>query len=181
MEILALKTLHIIGFVAWFAGLFYLVRMFVYHAEAFGEKGIRKDILVERYALMENRVYSIICNPAMIVTWVAGVLTIYFYGWNWFVVNTWLHIKLVLLMGLTGYHFYCKILIARLSTGKNYLSSFQFRLFNEVPTLFLIAIVILAVFKNLANVAYAFAVVLICGIVFYIFAKLYERLRKING
>jgi putative membrane protein len=181
MEVLVFKSLHIIGFVAWFAGLFYLVRMFVYHTEALTENGTKKEILSERYALMENRVYSIICTPAMVITWIAGILTIYFYGMEWFKVNSWLHIKILLLILLTVYHLYCKKLIAKLKEEKNSFSSFQFRLFNEVPTLFLIAIVILAVFKNLTNVGYAIAVVVLSGIVFYIFTRLYQRIREIKG
>lgn len=181
MEILAFKTVHIIGFVAWFAGLFYLVRMFVYHTEALNEEDqIKKDILSERYALMEKRVYYIICNPAVTITWVGGLLTIYFYGIDWFKANTWLHIKLFLLLGLTLYHYYCKILMKKLNNGQNTLSSFQYRLFNEIPSLFLIAIVILAVFKTLTNIGYALLVVLICGILFYIFAKLYARIRNLK-
>jgi putative membrane protein len=181
MEILAFKTLHIVGFVAWFAGLFYLVRMFVYHTESFSEEQLKKEILAERYALMEKRVYSIICNPAMIITWIGGLITTCLYGMEWFKASSWLHIKLVLLVLLTVYHLYCKVLMHRLEEGKNSLTSFQYRLFNEIPSLFLIAIVILAVFKNLTNVGYAILIVFICGIIFYIFAKLYEQIRKSRG
>ena len=175
--ILAFKTIHIIGFVAWFAGLFYLVRMFVYHTEAFDDEEPKQSILRERYALMEDRVYRIICTPSLVITWIAGMSIIYLYGLEWLKVNYWLHAKLVLLILLTIYHFYCKTIYLKLRKRKTAFSSFQFRVFNELPTLFLITIVILAVFKNMTNAVYAILIVILLGILFYIFAKAYQRIR----
>ena len=92
------KIIHIVGFVAWFAGLFYLVRMFVYHTEAYDYDEPKKGILRDQFNVMEWRVYKIICNPAMMITWTFGLLMIYVYGYEWFAVNHWLHFKIVLLI-----------------------------------------------------------------------------------
>ena len=180
MLLLLFKTIHFVGFTAWLAGIFYLVRMFVYHTEAYDEAEPAGSILQERYALMEHRVYHIICNPAMIITWLAGIGIIATYGWEWFGFNTWLHIKIVLLMLLTIYQLYCKKLMNDLLKGKTGYSSFQFRLFNEVPTLLLIAIIIFAVYKNIANGFYALTVVVGLGIIFYFAAKAYRNARIKN-
>ena len=126
---------------------------------------------------MEKRVYNIICMPAMILTWLAGIGIIANYGWEWFGINTWLHIKVVLLLLLTLYQFYSRKLMNDLINEKKTFNSFQFRLFNEVPTLLLIAIVIFGVYKNIANGIYAFAVVVALGVIFYFAAKAYKKTR----
>lgn len=156
------KSLHIVGFVAWFAGLFYLVRIFVYHREAQEENEPKRDILTQQFILMEKRVYKIICNPAMMLTWICGLSMILIYGWEWFRVNSWLHLKLVFLAGLTYYHLWCKKMIARLEKGDFTLNSQHWRLLNEVPTVLLLAIVLLAVYRNTLNFAYALG-----GILFF--------------
>ncbi len=174
------KALHIIGFVAWFAGLFYLVRMFVYYREASEKEQPERDILTKQFNLMQWRVYRIICNPAMMITWTAGLSIIVLYGYEWFSVNYWLHIKLVLLIGLTYYHLWCKKMIKKLEAGESNISSFHFRLLNEVPTLFLVIIVMLAVYKNSLNGLYAIIGLLIFGFLLYIGTKAYRRARLKN-
>lgn len=178
MTILLLKTLHIVGFTAWFAGLFYLVRMFVYHTEAFDYDDPKKAVLIDQYKLMENRVYKIICNPAMMITWTCGIAMIYLYGMEWFKINSWLHIKLLLLLILTGYHLYCKRLIKRLDQGPIGWTSYHFRLFNEVPTILLVSIVTMAVFKNGTDLVKAFTSIFIFGLTLVLFTKLYKRFRE---
>lgn len=171
------KLIHIVGFVAWFAGLFYLVRMFVYHTEAYDFEEPKKDILRSQFNVMEWRVYSIICNPAMMITWTFGILTIYMYGYEWFATNYWLHTKIVLLILLTVYHLYCKSLIKKLETGKTGFTSTQFRLFNEVPTILLIAIVALAVFKNATNPIILIASIVGIVVLLVVMTKLYKKKR----
>ncbi|MFK7931939.1 MAG: CopD family protein, partial [Saprospiraceae bacterium] len=100
MLILYAKVIHIIGFVAWFAGLFYLVRMFVYNVEADDKPKNKKKILQDQYHIMQWRVYKIIVNPAMMITWTAGLTMLYLHGMEWFKVNFWMHSKLLLLIGL---------------------------------------------------------------------------------
>lgn len=169
--ILYFKAFHIIGFVAWFSGLFYLVRMFVYHVEAQSKPEPERSIQTQQFHLMEGRVYKIICNPAMMLTWICGLSMLYLYGAEWIKANTWLHLKLVLLALLTAYHYYCKILIVKLEKGATNLSSAQFRMLNEVPALFLFAIVLLAVLRSLANFAYVFLGVVALGLIIFLIIK----------
>lgn len=172
--------MHIIGFVTWFAGMFYLVRMFVYQKESEAADEPKRTILVDQYKLMQQRVYSIICNPAMMFTWVCGLAMLAIQGHDWIMTQHWLLLKLVLLIGLTWYHVFCKKTMKQLATGTVKTSPFQFRLMNEVPTLFLISIVLLAVFKNLANFSYIFVGIIVFGIVLYFSAKAYKTYRIKN-
>lgn len=176
--IFILKVIHIIGFVAWFAGLFYLVRMFVYHTEAYDYVEPKKDILRSQFNIMEWRAYKIICNPAMMITWTCGLLMIYLYGYEWFAANTWLHFKIVILILMTVYHVYCKSLIKKLENNKTGFSSTQFRLFNEVPTLFLILITSIAVFKNGTNPYILVITIAGLAILLTLMTKLYKKIRE---
>lgn len=176
--ILVFKIIHIVGFVAWFAGLFYLVRMFVYHTEAYHYDEPKSDILKSQFNIMEWRVYKIICNPAMMITWTFGLLMIYMYGYDWFAANHWLHFKITLLILMTVYHVYCKSLIKKLEVGKTGFSSTKFRLFNEVPTLFLIIITSLAVFKGGTNFLILGASIVGIAALLYIFTKVYKKSRE---
>jgi len=178
MSILFFKAIHIIGFVAWFAGLFYLVRMFVYHVESRLKPEPDRSILVNQFALMEQRVYKIICMPAMLITWVGGLAMIHLYGMDWFKVNTWLHAKLFLLTILTIYHFWCGQLIKKLGSNKVSISGFQFRLINEIPSLFLFSIVFLATYRNLTDAAKLFGAVLLFGIFLFLGARMYRQSRE---
>mgnify|MGYP000533249308 CR=1 FL=1 len=180
MEYSLIKSLHIVSFVAWFAGLFYLVRLFVYHTEAFGKTQIEKDILTKQYHIMESRLYRIICNPAMMLTWIFGIVMIYMNGWEWYKANIWLHFKIGFVILLTLYHLYNKRIISALKVDKRVMSPFKFRLYNEVPTLFLLTIVLLAVYKNLLNFGYTFVGIIAFAIILFLIAKIYrkQRLRK---
>ncbi len=176
------KIVHIVGFTAWFAGLFYLVRMFVYHTEAYDEDQPKQDILKAQFNIMEWRVYKIICNPAMIITWIFGIsmigVMVHDTGWGWLKANYWLHGKLLLVLLLSGYQGYCKSLIKKLEKGKTGFSSTQFRLFNEVPTLFLILISSIAVFKNATNPLVLVISIVVVMVVLVLFTKLYKKIRE---
>jgi protoporphyrinogen IX oxidase len=173
---LYLKAFHIVGFVSWFAGLFYLVRMFVYHAEADSKPEHLREDWKSEFIKMQNRVYQIICNPAMMITWTCGILMLI--NTPAFLEQGWMQVKIVILVLLTGYHIWCKLTIKKLEKGENSFNSFQFRLFNELPTLFLISIVLLAVVKDLLNFIYLFGGVLIFGFTLYLFAKAYKKHRE---
>lgn len=140
------KAFHIIGVVVWFAGLFYIVRLFVYHAEASLEPEPAKTILINQYQIMEKRLYNIITTPGMVVTVVMaiGLLTTE----PEVLKDRWLHIKLAFVAALLVYHFYCGRIMRRLAKGECNWSGQQFRALNEAPTILLVAIVLLAVFKN---------------------------------
>ncbi|MBI5917129.1 MAG: CopD family protein [Bacteroidetes bacterium] len=178
MFLLLFKSLHIVGFVAWFAGLFYLVRMFVYHVEALAKPQPDRDILARQLNGMEWRVYRIILGPAVAVTWACGTVMLVEHGWEWLRGNGWMQAKLVLLALLTGYHYACKGIIRKLEVGEVPFTSFQFRLLNEVPTLFLVAIVLLAVYRNSFNVWYALAGIFGFALLLFAGAKLYKRSRE---
>jgi protoporphyrinogen IX oxidase len=140
------KTFHLIGVVVWFAGLFYLVRLFVYHAEASQEPEPAQTILKKQYEIMEKRLYHIITMPGMVVTvaMAIGLLTTE----PEILRDRWLHIKLAFVAALLIYHFYCGRIMRKLAAGECKWSGQQFRALNELPTIFLVVIVLLAVFKN---------------------------------
>lgn len=174
---LLLKALHIFGFVAWFAGLFFLVRLFVYHTEAFAFEDQKKSILRKEYEKIELKVYRIICNPAMMLTWLCGIGMIVSNGFEWFSLNHWLHFKIVLVICLTIYHLHCKTLIRKLQKGPTLFSSFQFRLWNELPSILLLAIVLLAVYKNSIDFLKAGGGVILFAVVIFAIAKAYKKHR----
>lgn len=140
------KALHIIGVVVWFAGLFYLVRLFIYHVEAQTQPEPAQGILKAQYALMEKRLYNIITTPGMILTVAMAVgLLVLERAWlhDW-----WMHLKLTFVVLLLGYHVYCGRLLGQLEKGTCTWTSGQLRALNEAPTVLLFVIVLLAVFKN---------------------------------
>ncbi len=146
MAYLWFKAFHVIGVVVWFAGLFYLVRLFVYHVEAEEQPEPARSILKNQYAVMEKRLLRIITTPGMVVTvlMAAGIL------WQEPAVihDWWLQVKLGLVAVLFGYHHYCSRLMKQLAKGECRWSSGQLRALNELPTLLLVPIVMLAIFKN---------------------------------
>lgn len=175
---LVFKALHVIGFVSWFGGLFYLVRIFVYHAEIDQKAQELQNSYAEMYALMESRAFKIIATPAMVITWLAGIIMLLITP-SW-LEQGWMHAKLFFLLGLTGYHFYCKRIIKKFAQNQNPLTSFQFRLLNELPTIFLAGIAFLAVFKSLINFGYLLVGLGIFIGLLYFAAKAYKRKRERN-
>lgn len=140
MTLLWLKAFHIFFMVAWFAGIFYLPRLFVYHAQN------EHDHTSETLKVMERRLLFFV-TPFAILTLVFGVLLIMQYGMEWFRVSGWLHTKLLLVTFLFIYHGYCFKLLADFKHDRNKRSSKFYRIFNEVPVLILLACIILAVVK----------------------------------
>jgi putative membrane protein len=134
------KALHIISMVTWFAALFYLPRLFVYHATTEDQAGH------QRFVIMERKLYMMM-NIGMMATWVCGLWLVGIYGMSTFAAMYWLHAKLVLVIALMAYHLYCKRIINTFEAQNNTRSHVWFRVFNEVPVLLLIAVVILAVVK----------------------------------
>lgn len=140
MTILWLKALHIFFMVAWFAGIFYLPRLFVYHAET-NEQAVK-----DQFKVMERRLWLFV-TPFALLTLVFGLALIYTYGYAWFAASTWLHIKIVLVTLLYVYHFYLWSLVKQFAADKITHSSRYFRILNEAPVLILLAVVLLAVVK----------------------------------
>ena len=140
---LTFKALHLIAVISWMAGLLYLPRIFVYHSETKENKGQS-----ETFKLMEKRLYFYIMNPAMILSWVFGLLLIHSQG----ILSLgflWMKIKIGLVIILTGYHFYLLAVLKDFQIDKNTKSSKFFRVINEVPTILLIIIIFVVIFKPL--------------------------------
>lgn len=141
-----LKALHLIALVAWFSALFYLPRLFVYHTEV-DSNNQEDSIHYNRFCTMEYKLYNYIMTPAAVVTSVLGLWLLFTYSLNILKVSGWLHTKLSLVLLLWGYHLYCGRIVKKFQERTNKHSGYFYRVYNEIPTLFLISIVILAVVK----------------------------------
>ena len=136
-----LKALHLIFMVTWFAGLFYLPRLFVYHAMS------EDEISNERFKIMERKLFFGIMTPGMIVTFIFGIWMLADYAWVMYSKMGWLHLKLTLLALLVVYHYFCYVWLMDFKHDRNQRSHVFYRWMNEVPVLFLVGIIILAVVK----------------------------------
>ena len=134
------KALHLIAIISWMAGLLYLPRIFVYHAET------KNDQVKTTFKVMERRLFVYIMNPAMILSWLFGLILIHSIGIKSFS-EFWLIAKIVLVLLLTFYHFFLFNCLNNFSLDRNERSSKFFRVINEVPTVLLIVIIFLVVFK----------------------------------
>jgi putative membrane protein len=177
MAYLWFKALHIVGVVAWFAGLFYLPRLFVYHAEANEQPEAVRTILQQQYQIMEKRLYRIIMMPALVltVTMAIGMLVLA----PGLIHDTWLQVKLGLVLVLIAYDHVCSRLIKEMAAGKFRFTGQQFRWFNEFPTVLFVIVVLLAVFK--ANFPTSAATWTVVGMVVAMAAiiQLYARKRRL--
>ena len=138
---LLFKSLHLIAVISWMAGLLYLPRIFVYHVE-----NSEKKEATEIFKTMEKRLYFYIMRPAMIATWLFGAILLYINGLDIFS-QLWMNIKLALVIFLTIYHEYLGICLKSLKLRTNTKTSKFFRIINEVPTIILILIIFIVVFK----------------------------------
>jgi protoporphyrinogen IX oxidase len=136
-----LRALHIVGVVTWFAALFYIFRLYVYHVE-----NKHKPDVTALLAIMERRLYRGICWPAMVITTVFGV-GLWSTSFSFYLQSGWFKVKLVALVGLFAYHFYCGKVRKDFAAGRIELTSKQCRWINEVPTVILLVVVIMAVVK----------------------------------
>jgi len=132
-----LKSLHIFSVIAWMAGLLYLPRIFMYHADIDITKETSKT-----FKIMEKKLFSIIMTPALIFTWVSGLSMTHYLGFD-----NWLILKLIFVLLLTIYHFLCRKWLKDFATDNNKIKPKFFRITNEIPAIFLIVIIILVIFK----------------------------------
>lgn len=174
MGFLAAKAIHIIGFVSWFAGLLYMVRLLIYHAEAQKKEDQEKEILQKQFELMQWRLWYIITCPAMVVTLAGGMWMLLIRGQ----LEGWLHMKLGLLAGLLVYHALCgHIRKAQVDKRSNW-SPYQLRILNEGATLFLVAIVCVAVFKSALSAVWGILGLVLLGCLMMLGIRVYRRLRS---
>lgn len=138
-----LKALHIVFMTTWFAGLFYLPRLFVYHAMTTDDDAVG----IERFKVMERKLFYGIMTPSAVLTLVLGLWMLYDYAWAVYGQSGWLHLKLVLIGLLCIYHLWCAKLLLDFKHGRNRHGHVWYRWFNEAPVLGLVAIVLLASVK----------------------------------
>ena len=139
---LLFKSLHLIAVISWMAGLLYLPRIFVYHSEA------THDSQKQIFKIMERKLYNYIMMPAMLLSWIFGVLLIHSLGFNVFN-ELWMQIKTISVLILTYYHFMLGKYLHDFSVNNNHKASKFYRIINEVPTIILIVVVFVVVFKPL--------------------------------
>ncbi len=172
-------AVHIIFVVSWMAGLFYGVRLFIYHTEANDKPEPEKSILKKEYAKITTRLWSIITTPAMVLTVVAGALMIYIVpAWLY---QPWMHVKLGFVVALLIYHFICQKVMKQLRKGTSKWTSNQLRLWNEVATILLVAIVFTVILKSAVDWVYGLIGLIIFSAGIMIAVKLYKRYREKRG
>jgi len=143
---LLFKSIHLIAVISWMVGLLYLPRIFVYHSDAV--KNNKSVDLISTFKVMERRLFIYIMNPAMIVSWIFGILLIHTIGIN-NLSSIWLQLKLIFVALLTIYHFFLFQCLRKFNENSNSFSSKFYRIINEIPTVLLIGIVLVVVFKPL--------------------------------
>jgi protoporphyrinogen IX oxidase len=170
------KALHLIFMVSWFAGLFYIVRLFVYHTESFEREEHEGLILRNQFKIMERKLWYIITWPAGILTLVFGILMLV--DNPAFLKMPWMHVKLAFVLGLVIYHVYCHKLFLLYKRDAAKLSSTKLRVLNEVATLILVAVVFIVVMKSTLNWLYATLGFFGVAIALMIAIQWYKRMRN---
>jgi len=179
MDISYLKALHIIFVITWFAGLFYIVRLFIYFAEAEKKEDPIKDILQTQYKLMSKRLWYII-------TWPSAVLASLFAFWMLYLepsylLMPWMHVKLSFVLALYFYHAGCHKVFIQQQKGIVKFTSFKLRIWNEVATILLFAIVFLVVLKSTISWVWGVVGIILFGLLIMLGIKLYKNIRKKNN
>ena len=169
-------ALHIIFVVTWFAGLFYIVRLFIYHIEADKKPEPERSILQTQYKLMEKRLWYGITWPSMIFTYIFGGWMLYeAYGLD---IPAWLLLKLCFVFGLTLYHVQCHVMFTNLKKDILKYSSFKLRIWNEVATIFLVAIVFIVEKKDTLSYIWALLGMILFAATMYLAIRIYRNRRK---
>ena len=171
-----IKALHIIFVVTCFSGLFYIVRLFIYHTEAEKKEQPAKDILQTQYKTMETRLWYIITWPSMIFVLITG-------GWLLFskfglITQAFMQLKLAFVFSLVLYHLYCQKIYNQLQNDEVNFSSFILRLFNEIATVLLFAIVFIIILRDEFGFLWGLGGLLIFGLLLFVAAKLYKGSRE---
>ena len=161
------------------AGLFYIVRLFIYHTEAQDKPEPDKTILSQQFEIMERRLWNVIAKPSMLLTIAAGT-TMVGLNFTYLIHQPWLQIKLCFVLGLVAYHHICESKIKQMRNGVFKWTSTQLRIWNEIATIFLFAIVFLAVLKNGISWIYGVIGLVVFAVIIMSAVKIYKyyRLRK---
>ncbi|PZW44066.1 putative membrane protein [Mesonia algae] len=171
-----IKSLHLIFVITWFAGLFYIPRLFIYHIEAQDKDSTEREILSNQFKIMTKRLWFIITWPsAILATLFAIILLILQPVW---LQQDWMHVKLAFVLLLFVYHFKCHQIFRQLQRNVFKWSSNQMRLFNEGSTLILFSVVFLVILKNSLNWIFGVAGIFVLGILLMLGIKIYKRIRN---
>jgi len=173
---LYILALHIIFVVCWMAGLFYIIRLFIYHTEANARPEMERKILQDQFVIMEHKLWYIITVPAMVLTVMAGIGMICIRPG--LLHAPWLHVKLTFVVFLLCYHFICQRILKQLKKGIFKMTSTHLRLWNELATILLFAIVFTVVLKSAIDWIYGLAGLLALGIILMLAVKFYKNYRK---
>lgn len=173
---LYIKALHIIFIVTWFSGMFYIVRLFIYNTEANEKPEPEKSILQKQFSIMIRRLW-------FGITWPSAILTLIFGSWIFYLLGSfpqWLMIKLVFVAGLYAYHFSLHVISEQQANGIFKYSSQQLRIWNEVATIFLVAVVMLVVVKQNLSFVWGLLGLILFVVLLMSAIKIYKLLRKEN-
>ena len=177
MEYSIIKSIHIIFVVSYFAGLFYIVRLFIYHTEALhGKDEIEKAVLHKQFSFMEERLWNIITVPAFIIMILSGTYLLYLLNWA-YLLQGWMIVKLSFVLILIIYHYWCWITLKKLHQQKTGMTSTQLRMMNEVATLILFVVVFAVVLKTMfiANWFWALISFVAMGVFIMLIVKIVNR------
>lgn len=168
-------AIHIIFVVCWMAGLFYIVRLFIYHTEAQQKPEPDRKILSDQFEIMERKLWYIITVPSMLFVLAAGIaMLVLVPGW---LNQPWMQIKLAFVVGLLIYHFICQNKMKQMAKGVYTWTSTQLRIWNEVATIFLFAIVFLAVLKNAISWIFGVVGIILLSMILMSAVKIYKYFR----
>ncbi|HVB02901.1 MAG TPA: CopD family protein [Chitinophagaceae bacterium] len=176
-----LRALHIIFIVTWFSGLFYMVRLFVYHTEAHDRPEPDKSILGRQYRIMIRRLWLGITWPSAILTLIFGPWTLYAEGYLSTGIPVWLWVKLGFVLGLYLYHFSLQVIYRQQMRGIFRFSSAALRMWNELATIFLVAIVFLVTVQDTLNALWGVAVLILLVLLLIIAIRVYQYVRTRKG
>ncbi len=176
MLLLYVKSLHIIFIVTWFAGLFYIVRLFIYQTEALGKQEPERGILSEQFKIMAKRLW-------FGITWPSAILTLIFGTWllvlmPGYLQQGFMQVKLAFVLLLYVYHFFCQNIYAQLQNGEAKWTSNRLRVWNEVATVFLVAIIFLIVLKNSVDMLWGLVGLVLFSGILMIAIRIYKSLRQ---
>lgn len=176
MNYLVFKSLHIISVVTWFAGLFYMPRLFVYFAEAESKAAVEKKILQDQFKIMERRLWYGITWPSAIAVLIFGTTLVMQY---WPISDhPWLMLKLLFVIGLYGYHLFLHKIFKQQQVNNISFSPLALRIINEISVLFLVAIVFLVILKNVLSMLYGIIGLFILMAILMTAIKVYKKIRE---
>ena len=169
-------ALHIIFVVTWFAGLFYIVRLFIYHVEAQDKPETERNILIEQYKIMEKRLWYIIAWPSMLLTVVFGYWLLMLQ--SDLLYASFMRMKLAFVLGLVLYHLQCHKIFNALQNNRPTWKSTTLRLWNELATIFLVAIVFIVILKDTFSFLWGLGGFVLLGVVLFLAVMCYKLLRN---